>query len=212
MASFSLILAGLFLVPAAGPAGAILEEEFEGKLNSDLEWIRQDKDQWRLEDGKLVVRSQAGRIWGGNDARNLLLFKILPAQPMAARVLVAHQPKGKYEQAGLLWYVDDNHFVKLISEHIDGKMYVVVAREIAGRGKVISKIEVPAANLELRLKVEPDGVTGQWRLKDGDPWSNCDKFVFEVQGKPRFGLFTQDGPQDTARWVRFDRLIIEKLP
>lgn len=209
MLSSSLILSGLFLFAADGDV--LLQENFEGKLQAGYEWLREDKDEWRIEDGKLVVRSQPGGVWGHNNAKNVLLYKALPAQDMAARVLVAHEPKEKYEQAGILWYIDDDNFVKLISEQILGKMYIVLAREVGGRGKVISKIEVPKANLELRLKVESDGVTGQWRLKDEDEWSNCDKFVFEAKGKPRFALFTQSGSKDIVRWVRFDRWIIEKL-
>lgn len=212
MLSVSLLFSGLLLLAAPADSAILLEESFDAKLNPDLEWIRQEASEWRIEDGRLHVRSQSGRIWGGNDAKNLLLLKALPPQAMAARVTVAHEPKEKYEQAGLLWYVDDDNFVKLISEQIDGKMYIVVARELAGRGKVISKIEVPTANLELRLKVEPDGVTGQWRLKDDQQWSDCEKCTFEAAGKPRFGLFTQNGSPDVVRWVRFDRLIVEKLP
>lgn len=211
MMTSSLILSSLFLL-AAADGKVMLEEEFDGKLNADMEWVREDKNEWRIEDGKLIVRSQPGGVWGHNNAKNVLLFKALPSQDMAARVTVAHEPKEKYEQAGLLWYIDDDNFVKLISEQIEGKMYIVLAREVGGRGKVVSKIEVPAANLELRLKVESDGVTGQWRLKDGDEWSNCDKFVFEAKGQPRFALFTQSGSQEVVRWVRFDRWIIEKLP
>ena len=210
MMSSSLILSGLFLLAADGDV--LLKENFDGKLQAGYEWGREDKSEWRIEDGKLVVRSQPGGVWGHNNAKNVLLAKAFPVQDMAARVLVTHEPKEKYEQAGILWYIDDDNFVKLISEQIDGKMYIVVAREINGRGKVISKIEVPAANLELRLKVESDGVTGQWRLKDGDDWSDCDKFVFEGKGQPRFALFTQSGSKEIVRWVRFDRFIIESLP
>ncbi|MHB8898991.1 MAG: beta-xylosidase family glycoside hydrolase [Thermoguttaceae bacterium] len=212
MLGSSLILSGLFLLAAPADSAVLFHENFDGQLSPDLEWIRQDKKDWRLKDGRLEVLSQAGRIWGGNDAENLLLVEALPAKAMAARVTVAHEPKELYEQAGILWYVDDDNFVKLISEQIEGKMYIVLAREVAGRGKVISKIEVPGANLELRLKVEPDGVTGQWRFKDTDDWSSCDTFVFEAQGRPRFGLFTQNGSATVPRWVRFDRFVIEKLP
>lgn len=209
MISSSLILSSLFLLAADGDV--LLEENFDGELQAGYQWVREDKSEWRIEDGELVVRSQPGGVWGHNNAKNVLLYKVLPVQDMAARVLVAHEPKEKYEQAGLLWYIDDDNFVKLISEQIEGKMYIVLAREIKGRGKVVSKIEVPKANLELRLKVESDGVTGQWRLQDSDDWSNCDKFVFDAKGQPRFALFTQSGPKEVIRWVHFDRWIIEKL-
>ena len=40
--------------------------------------------------------------------------------------------------------------MKLISQHIDGKVYVVSAREQGGKGTVVGKVEVPGANLQLR--------------------------------------------------------------
>ena len=164
-----------------------------------------------MRDDKLEVRAQAGRIWGGNDAKNLLLAPPMKSRDMAACVSVAHDPKEKWEQAGPLWYVDDDNFVKLISEHIDGKMYVVVAREQGGRGKVVGKIVVPSANIQLRLKVQSNRVTGQWRLKDADAWSDAGTCDFDAQGDRRFGLFTQNGPKEVVRWVCFDNFVVMVL-
>ncbi len=182
----------------------LLEEHFDGRLQAGWQWVREDQAEWRIRDNQLEVRSQPGRIWGGNDAKNVLLRGPLKPQNLAASVNVAHKPAEKWEQAGLLWYVDDDNFVKLISEHIDGKMYVVTAREQGGQGTVVGKIEVPAANLQLRLRVQAGRLTGQWRLQPGDPWSDAGTCEFDAKGEPRFGLFTQNGPPNEIRWVRFD--------
>jgi len=188
----------------ADPDKVLFEERFDGRLQDGWQWVREDPTEWRICDSRLEVRSQPGRIWGGNDAKNVLLRGTLKPQNMAASVSVAHQPGEKWEQAGLLWYADDDNFVKLISEHIDGKMYVVTAREREGKGAVVGKIEVPSANLQLRLQVQADRVTGQWRLKPDDTWSDAGTCEFEAQGESRFGLFTQNGPPNETRWVRFD--------
>ena len=186
----------------------LFQDQFDGPLQSEWQWVRGDETEWRVRDGALHVRSQAGRIWGGNDAKNLLLVRPPKRESLAASVSVVHRPKEKYEQAGLLWCVDDDNFVKLISEQIDGKMYVVLAREQNGRGQVFAKIETPAPDFQLRLAVQSNRVTGQWRLKDADAWSDAGACNFDVQDDARFGLFTQNGPKDQVRWVRFDNFVI----
>ena len=206
-----LILASTLSAPA-GDEKPLFEERFDGRLAPGWEWVREDKDEWRIRENTLEVHSQFGRIWGGNDAKNLLLAKKVKPENLAAVVRVAHEPKEKWEQAGLLWYVDDDNFVKLISEQIDGKMYVVAAREIKGRGKVVGKVVAPVVNVELRLKVESKRVTGQWRVKKGDKWSDSGACDFDVPGNARFGLFTQNGPKEGVRWVRFDDFAIRELP
>jgi regulation of enolase protein 1 (concanavalin A-like superfamily) len=207
-----LLIPALLALASGGDGNVLFQDHFDGKLQSGWKWVREDPSEWRIAENQLQVRSQAGRIWGGNDAKNLLLVdKEFESQNVAASVSVAHEPKEKYEQAGPLWYLDDDNFVKLISEQIDGKMHVVTAREIEGRGKVVGKFVVPKANLQLRLKVESTRVTGQWRLEDADAWSDAGTCDFQVQGKPRFGLFTQNGPPDQVRWVRFDNFLIVEL-
>ena len=205
-----LILPSVLLGPA-GDEKPLFEDGFDGRLAPGWEWVREDKDEWRIREEGLEVHSQFGRIWGGNDAKNLLLAKKVKPENMAAVVSVAHEPKEKWEQAGLLWYVDDDNFVKLISEQIDGKMYVVTAREQDRERKVVGKLEVPSANIQLRLKVELKKVTGQWRPDQEAEWIDAGTCEFTAKGKPRFGIFTQNGSADTVRWVRFDNFSIEKI-
>lgn len=208
---YTLILFSLLLTGAAASGEVLFEDGFDGKLQTGWKWVRGDTDQWQIRDSELHVRSQPGRIWGGNDAKNLLLIRPSKTDNVDACVQVAHSPHEKWEQAGLLWYVDDDNFVKLISEHIDGKMYAVIAREQGGRGRVFGKVPVPAANMQLRLVVRGNHVTGQWRIKETDAWSDSGSCDFKVPGKVRFGLFTQNGPQHQVRWVRFDSFTIHDL-
>lgn len=188
----------------------LLRESFGGSLPACLRWVREDASEWRIREGKLEVRSQPGHIWGGNDAKNVLLFDGPVDGPAEARVSVAHQPKELWEQAGLLWYADDDNFVKLISEQIEGKMHVVIARELGGRGQVVGKLVVPASDIQLRLKVDGKQVTGQWRITEKDAWNDAGTCPLDVEKQAHFGLFTQNGSKDTVRWVMFDDWEITK--
>ena len=207
----ALVLSSLLLTGAAAGGDVLFEETFDGKLQSTWKWIRPDVDEWRIEDSGLYVRSQYGRIWGGNDAKNVLVIRPAKTDNIEARVNVAHAPEQKWEQAGLLWYVDDDNFVKFISEHIDGKMYAVICREQGGRGRVFGKVEARSADMQLRLVVQGSQVTGQWRIKETDPWSDSGSCQFDVPGDRYFGLFTQNGPKDQIRWVRFDGFVISDV-
>ena len=186
----------------------LLAESFDGALPANWRWVRESPSEWRIRDGKLAVRSQPGKVWGGNDAKNILLVKPSQFDKVAASIGVVHRPKELWEQAGLLWYVDDDNFVKLVSEHIQGKMYVVIASEERGRGEVFGKIDVPTSDLQLRLRIEGDRVTGQWRLKTEDAWQDVGTCSFPVEGNRHFGIFTQNGPQDPVRWVSFDDFVV----
>ena len=212
MTKRTLVLSFLLLLGAATGDKVLFQEDFDGKLQAGWEWIRGDAAERQIGDGVLKVLSQPGRIWGGNDAKNVLVRQPPKGQGIEARVSVAHQPGEKYEQAGLLWYVDDDNFVKFISEHIDGKMYAVIAREQKGRGRVFGKVVAPSSDMQLRLIVRGKRVTGQWRIQKTDRWSDCGECDFEAEGAPRIGLFTQNGPKDKARWVSFRSFVILDTP
>lgn len=205
-----LLFLSTLLPAAAEDVNVLFADHFDARLADGWQWVREDAKEWRVRDKHLEVRCQPGRIWGGNDAKNVLLAPPLKADEMAASVSVAHKPSEKYEQAGPLWYVDDDNFVKLISEHIDGKMYVVIAREQQGKGTVVGKLEVPRADFQLRLVVKSGRVVGQWRLESGDPWSEAGACDFTAKGQPRFGLFTQNGPAKEVHWVRFDDFVVAR--
>ena len=205
----ALLLSSLLLF-APGDDSVLFEDSFDARLQTGWKWIREDADQWRIRDGALHMQSQPGGIWGGNNAKNVLILSLKETDHMEARVNVAHVPKKKWEQAGLLWYVDDDNFVKLISEHIDGKMYAVLASEEGGRGRVFGKIPMPQANVQLRMLIQSHRVTGQWRVKETDDWSDSGSCEFKVKGTPRFGLFTQTGPDNATRWVQYDKFVVVK--
>ena len=92
MLSELLILSSALLATPGDEGKALFEESFDGRLKPGWEWVREDKEQWRFREGALEVHSQFGRIWGGNDAKNLLLFR--PVKPAGAAARVMHPRPG----------------------------------------------------------------------------------------------------------------------
>ena len=170
------------------------------------EWLREDPAGWRSSNDVLELRAQKGRVWSGAGAKNLLVEQ-KQAGGRQAEVVVSHgAPKTKYEQGGLLAYRDDDHFVKLIVEFIDGDYFIVMAREVGGKGKVFTKIKIADKSARIRLAVEGDRVTASFAPRGGSEFKPAGECELPGAAEARFALFTQDGSDDEIRWIRFEDL------
>ena len=213
-----LALAGCVLVlvaaQRAGDAAPIFEDTFDKKLADGWTWVREDKTAWRVETDGLHVRNQFGTLWGkGNDARNVLLRALPDAkgESLAIDVTVRHKPLINAEQAGLIYHLDDDHYVKLIFEALEGKSWIVMAREVGGEGNVVGKVPLPSDAPRLRLVIDPDSLRGQFLGKD-EKWEDVGKCDFPgdetARKTARIGLVCHGGPHEVERWARFNDFAI----
>lgn len=208
-----LLAAGLSLAHAE----SVFKEDFAGKkLDAPWRWVREVASDWRLRDGALELRAQKGRVWGGNDAKNILLLDRPTAGHSASVQVDLGSPETVYEQGGLLLYQDHDNFVKLIVEHIDGEIFIVLAREVEGRGQVVSKIGIPSKQARLRLAMNGLKIEAAYRVDatggDEAAWKQAGSCDFPTAEKARFGLFTQDGSDEEIRWIRFDDFELHEAP
>src|SRR4051812_20118123 len=106
----SIVLALLAAGAADSPA---FEEPFKDKLRPGWSWVREDKDAWKVADGTLQIRATPGNIGGGENNARTPLLRDPPkdAKAFVAEVTVAHTPITFGEQAGLLFYRDDDNYV-----------------------------------------------------------------------------------------------------
>ena len=170
------------------------------------DWVRENPKGHRMSEGALELRSQKARIWSGVGARNILVEKST-AEGRTASVLVSHiEPETKYEQGGLLVYRDDDHFVKYVNEFIQGDYYVVLAREVGGKGRVFAKIKVEGKSTGLRLRVEGDKVIASYAVGGNNQFKVAGQCNLPGAGQSHFALFAQDGSDEKVRWIRFRNL------
>jgi regulation of enolase protein 1 (concanavalin A-like superfamily) len=182
-------------------------------LAAHWQWIRESPDEWQITPrGDLRLRTQPGQIWAGqDDARNILVRKATVAHgPASFEATVSlDNPVRKWEQAGLLVYVDDSSFIKFVVEYIEGDLFVVMAREHAGKRNVLAKIQVTPKTARLRLEVTGDQIKGLYQI---DPtafqWQEAALTDIPATLNRRFALFTQNGPADTPRHATFHDLVV----
>jgi regulation of enolase protein 1 (concanavalin A-like superfamily) len=172
-------------------------------LDKDWEWVREEPQEWQWKDGVLRLRTQPGGVWGPTEpAKNVLVSKSAIKGKSSVEALIGlEDPVRKWEQAGLLVYGDDDHFVKLIVEFIDGKFYVVMAWELGKQSKVVAKVETGLQEAWLRYEVDGNKVRGLWRKHGDSQWTEAAVCEFPEDLKGRFAIFTQTGPEKEMRWA-----------
>ncbi len=68
-------------------------------------------------------------------------------------------------------YFDDENYVKLVRETLDGKRFIVMGVETKRDGKAVGKIEEPADTVTLRLTKQSENVFAHCRAGDDGEWT-----------------------------------------
>ena len=181
----------------------LFEENFIGQLDHDWIWVHEQSTAWKVADGVLHLRTLPGTLWGeANNAHNFLLRTVDEmSNGLASRVTVTSHPRLMGEQAGLIWYLDDDNYIKLVKESLDGSQWIVLAREQDGQPELIDKTRISVESAELQFALLGGVVHGQFRTSPTEDWRTVGECPLLDGANPKIGLFTHGGPQDLERWV-----------
>ena len=188
------------------------EENFVLELDQNWIWVHENPEAWKLEDGVLYLRVLPGTLWGdANNAFNFLLYPVsVSIDGLAIRVTVANQPRLMGEQAGLIWYHDDDNYIKLVKESLDGEEWIVLAREEGGKPELINKTTISSESAELQLVLAEGRVRGQFRVSPDDLWHPVGECDLLEAANPKVGLFTHGGSEEIERWAVFRNFSMRK--
>jgi regulation of enolase protein 1 (concanavalin A-like superfamily) len=194
---------------AAAEAAGAFAEPFSAALKDGWSWVRGDEQAWRIKGGQLWIRPASGTLWEGDNTGGNLLVRPAPPPgggPYAVELTVtgstgAKEP-GLYEQAGLVWYGDDDNYVKLVREFYDGRWWVVLAAERGGKPEYKQTALDAADGVRLRLAVGGGRVTGSFTAAGATHAAG--EFDLPAHAEPRVGLLAQTGPEAPDRRVGFD--------
>jgi regulation of enolase protein 1 (concanavalin A-like superfamily) len=186
---------------------ALFEENFDDKLADGWTWVREDRDAWRIENGALHLKVFPGSLFGGgNDAKNVLI-RPLPAQDdISIEVTITNDPKEQAEQATLLWYADDDNYVKLCKEQMSGKQNVVLAREEAGKGAFVASVPSAAPTLRLRLTRHADKIAADFATGQDEAWNHVGSCPPPAGADLKLGLIAHGAKAGSQGEAEFDRL------
>ena len=139
--------------------------------------------------GALVIPADLGDLWEGlNDTRNSL-FRNLPATWSSVRVRLDFAPTQNYQQAGLVVYDHDDHYVH-ITRMFNGSQRMVFARETGGIASVVSNVsETATTNLWLRLDRDlgTGSVSAAYSVNGGTTWQALGSAA-QTFAQPRLGI------------------------
>lgn len=188
------------------------EDALGPKLKDGWRWVHETPNAWRTDEHGLSILALPGTVWGKPNSGRNQLVRAAPAGDLATEVTVEMAPDNppRWEQAGLLWYIDDDHFVKLVKEFEHGKWMIVMGREWEARAKPLCVIPIEDGPVRLRLEVRGDQVIGRYRIGEGE-WKHAATCELAAKDTRHVALHAQRGPKNAEHWVRFRDLTIAPL-
>jgi regulation of enolase protein 1 (concanavalin A-like superfamily) len=184
----------------------LFAEAFTDKLADGWTWVREDPKGWKLDKGTLVVRTSKGGLWQKeNDSGNILLRTPPKVQDgkLAVEVLVDIEPTNLFENAGLIWYSDDDNYVILVKEKIGNDIHMQLVAEKDGKLEAgFKKTFNEAKSVWFRMVVEKGKVTGSYRSTPKEDWVTVGQCNLP-RGEPKVGLTTAYAPKDAEHFTRF---------
>jgi hypothetical protein len=179
----------------------VFEENFDGKLEENWQWLREDPAHWRVRDGGLEIFVQPGVA---DTVRNALLR---PAPDRsegtyAIEVTVTNHthPSQQYEQAGITWYSGGKPVFKEVKELIDGGLYIIPGKKA-----------MPTKSVRLRLLVTADSWEAQYRPQGESEFRTAATGELPPPGDDQVSIQCYNGPPDEEHWIRFESFCIKLL-
>lgn len=190
----------------------IFEENFSAKLDENWGWIHEEPTAWKITERALHLRTLPGTLWAdANNAHNFLLRPIELSVGLAIQVNVKNAPQTMGEQAGLIWYHDDDNYIKLVKESLEDVEWIVLAREEGGQPELIHKARISSEAAELRFVLLEGQVQGQFRASPDDDWQTVAECPLVKNTDPKVGIYTHGCPAEIERWVELRNFAIIQL-
>jgi hypothetical protein len=208
-----------YALPSIRLEGRIVRAAFRAAPEPPWKWIRENPENHGADAGGLWIRLEPGGLMGGGrDARNILV-RPMPAGTRSISVDVETRHSSQFEQAGLIVYRDDDNYLKLVREFVDGKTWVVLVLEVGARAAVLAKVPPPEGTTRLGIDIgEKDVPGGGWGLRalawgeSGPVTGVGEEVVLPGGAAPRIGVFTQSGQAGVDRRARFRDFLIASKP
>jgi hypothetical protein len=214
-----LILLVLAPVASAGDQEKTLfTEPFAEKLADGWTWLREDPKGWRLDKGTLIVRTATGGLWRKDNGGSNILLRTPPKVKdgkLAVEVLVDIQPTNAYENAGLIWYYDDDNYTILVKEKIGNDVLVhLFSERDAKPGTAFHKKFNERNDGWFRMEVEPGKLSGHYRTSSKEEWLKLGQCDLPLRGEPKIGLTTAYSAKDADHFTRFSnfRMLQIQMP
>lgn len=165
-------------------------------------WIRENPQTHRSSDEGLEIQVEPGSLMGEGKGVKNILVRSLPVGAASVQTTVDFEPKLQFEQAGLILYANDDRYIKLVKEFVDGTPWIVMAIEIETKITVLKKVPAPENPVKIGLELNGISVAGVFWDADGKK-TEVGSGEFPAPSPLKIGLFTQNGTEGDPRWASF---------
>lgn len=114
--------------PASGALLPAYSDEFNGPLHSQWSWLHEDATRHSLANGQLSIIVNGDLYRNSNSATNLLV-ESPPSGDYVVETKLTFDPDTNYQQAGLLVYSDDDHYIKVGVTHHESLNKIIAGHE-----------------------------------------------------------------------------------
>ncbi len=197
-------------------------DDFDGKLNLDWDILHVDTSHVSLtkKPGTLMITTQRGGLSrSSNDYKNLFLIDCATGASEDFQItthISSFKPVANWNQAGLIFYNDDDNYLKWVYEWADHPRFTIIG-ETNGRRMTSRWINAPAHLEEIYLRITKRG-SGYtfWTSLDGKSFHRRGRFKWGDGRVKWVGLLAINGmpPRATALEVdaSFDFFEVRAVP
>jgi len=153
-------LYALLLLLLALPLRAQVTDEFdEDQLRSEWTWLREDVTRWKLQPDVLVIYTQPGALNGVlfNNVRNMLLQPVTTTSDVSFETELTFDPMYEYRNAGIVYYIDDDNYIRVSRGIYEGHDDIWMEWEVAGITQFVYAAATAPLSCRLQLSILKDG-------------------------------------------------------
>lgn len=189
-----------------------LTEDFTAEPASGWEWVRHNPEAVQFTPEGLRIRIEPGGLMGaGKSALNIFTTPI-PEGARSAWVDVSHAPASQYEQAGLILYTDDDNYIKLVREYVDGITNVVCVLEYQAQNQMLDYVQAGGSTSSVGLSWNENRVEAYTLDPETNEQIRMGELEFPITENTRIGVFTQDGEAGADRDALFTDFVLSDSP
>jgi len=185
-------------------------------LKSGWTWTREDRPSWQLTGSEMQITTQLGALNGSfyNNVKNLLL-QDAPSTRFRLETKVTFSPELKFHNAGLLYYIDDDNYIRVSRGINDSTSGIWMEYEVNANTMFIPLDGVTDTVVYLRLSRADNGVTFHASYSvDGAQWNFfAEKDIVFPSGLSKVGLQAANGDGTLATTnripARFDYFSVD---
>lgn len=193
----------------------VISTPASGGLKDNWQIVREDSNGWRLEEDAdaLSVLAQGNSLWAtGNSVKNIITTNFTgSSDDVTAVVKLSGKTGANYDEAGLIFYQDDDNYTAIQRKHGTGNPVLAVVNEQSGAPSEDPSVpDVENADIYLKLVKSGTDITGYYRVDESGEWTPVRTVSNAgLGGSFRVGILVGGG--NSSSWFTLSDMMVNEV-